>query len=213
MEFYIGVDESGKGDFFGPLVVAGVVSNESLNEELLKLGVKDSKKLSDKRVLELADEIKKSCIYNIVVIKPKRYNELTKNLNLNRLLAWGHARVIENLLEEAEKKNLNVKKAISDRFGDESYLLNALMKMGKEIELIQRHKAEVDPAVASASILARAEFVNQLKEMSKKYGVELPKGVSPKVISTANEIVEKFGKDELLNVAKVHFKTTNLITG
>lgn len=213
MEFYIGIDESGKGDFFGPLVIAGVVSNEALNEKLLKLGVKDSKKLSDKRVLELADEIKKSYIYNIVIIKPRRYNELTKKLNLNRLLAWGHARVIENLLEEAEKKNLNIKRAISDRFGDESYLLNALMKKGEKIELIQRHKAEGDPAVASASILARAEFITQLGEISKKYEIEFPKGVSPKVISAANEFVKKFGKDELLNVAKIHFKTTNLITG
>ncbi len=213
MEFYIGVDESGKGDFFGPLVIAGVISNNSLNEELLKLGVKDSKKLSDKRVLELANEIKKSCIYDVVVIKPKRYNELTKNLNLNRLLAWGHARVIENLLEKAEEKKLNVKRAISDRFGDELYLLNALMKRGKKIELIQKHKAEIDPAVASASILARAEFITQLKEISKKYEIELPKGVSPKVISTANEIVKKFGRDELSNIAKVHFKTINLIAG
>jgi len=100
MENYIGVDESGKGDFFGPLVIAGVVSNENLNKELEKFGVKDSKKLSDKRVFELSEKIKEVCIVNVVVIKPKRYNELTEKLNLNKLLAWGHARVIENLLKE-----------------------------------------------------------------------------------------------------------------
>jgi len=213
MSFYIGVDESGKGDFFGPLVIAGVISSEVLNEELIKIGVKDSKKLSDKKIFQLAEKIKEICIYDIVIIKPKRYNELTENLNLNKLLAWGHARAIENLLEKAEEENLKVEKIISDQFGDELYLLNALMKRGRKIQLVQMYKAEVDPAVASASILARAIFLTQLRKMSEKYGVEIPRGVSAKVINVANEIVKKFGKDELLNVAKVHFKTTNLITG
>jgi ribonuclease HIII len=212
MENYIGVDESGKGDFFGPLVIAGVVSNENLNKELEKFGVKDSKKLSDKRVFELSEKIKEVCIVNVVVIKPKRYNELTEKLNLNKLLAWGHARVIENLLKEIEKVGFKCSSAISDQFGDENYLLNSLMQMGKKINLIQTPKAdELDLAVASASILARAEFLKQLKILSEKYGMNFPKGAGQNVINFANEFVKKFGKDELKNVAKLHFKTTKQI--
>jgi len=212
MENYIGVDESGKGDFFGPLVIAGVVSNENLNKELEKFGVKDSKKLSDKRVFELSEKIKEVCIVNVVVIKPKRYNELTEKLNLNKLLAWGHARVIENLLKEIEKVGFKCSSAISDQFGDENYLLNSLMQMGKKINLIQTPKAdETDIAVASASILARAEFLKQLKILSEKYGMNFPKGAGQNVINFANEFVKKFGKDELKNVAKIHFKTKKQI--
>lgn len=213
MNYYIGVDESGKGDFFGPLVIAGVISNENINEELTKLGVKDSKKLSDKRVKQLAEKIKEICIYNVVVIKPKRYNELTENLNLNKLLAWGHARVIENLLEEAVFRNLECSKAVSDQFGDEEYLLKALMQMGKKIKIIQMHKAEVDIAVASASIIARAEFLKQIEILSKKYNFDFPKGASQRVVDFANEFVKKYGKSELLNVAKIHFRTMRLISG
>ncbi len=213
MNYYIGVDESGKGDFFGPLVIAGVISNENINDELLKLGVKDSKKLSDKRVHQLAEKIKEICIYNVVIIKPKRYNELTKRLNLNRLLAWGHARVIENLLKEATLKNLNCSKAVSDQFGDDEYLLKALMQMGKKIEIIQMHKAEIDPAVASASIIARAEFLKQIEILSEKYSLDFPRGASSKVVDFAKEFVKKYGKDELTNVAKIHFRTAKFISG
>lgn len=213
MSYYIGVDESGKGDFFGPLVIAGVISNESINEELLKLGVKDSKKLSDKKVLQLAEKIKEICLYNVVIIKPKRYNELTEKLNLNKLLAWGHARVIENLLKEATLKSLKCSKAVSDQFGDEEYLLKALMQMGKKIEIMQMHKAEIDPAVASASIIARAEFLKQIKMLSEKYNLDFPKGASSKVVDFANEFVKRYGKDELMNVAKIHFRTAKLISG
>ncbi len=211
MESYIGVDESGKGDFFGPLVIAGVISNEKINETFIKLGVKDSKKLSDKRVYELAEEIKKVCLYDVVVIGPKRYNELTKNLNLNKLLAWGHARVIENLMKKSVERGLICSSAISDQFGDEKYLLESLMQMGKKIKIHQMYKAEVDPAVASASIISRAKFLEELKKLSERYGIDFPKGASKKVIDFAVEFVKKYGKDELFNVAKIHFKTTELV--
>jgi ribonuclease HIII len=213
MNYYIGVDESGKGDFFGPLIIAGVISNEDINKELLKLGVKDSKKLSDKRVLQLAEKIKEICVYNVVIIKPKRYNELTRKLNLNKLLAWGHARVIENLLKEATLRNLKCSRAVSDQFGDEEYLLGALMQMGKKIEIMQMHRAEIDPAVASASIIARAEFLKQIEILSKRYNLNFPKGASSKVVDFANEFLKRYGKDELINVAKIHFRTTKLISG
>jgi len=204
LERWIGTDESGKGDYFGPLVVAGVlVKNENKNG-LLKLGAKDSKDLSDKRVKELAEKIKQSYLYSLIVINPLRYNELIDRMrNLNRLLAWGHSRAIENILERE-----NCEYAISDQFGDERYILNALMKKGKNIKLEQRHRAEDDVAVAAASILARDEFVRRLEELSQKYGLNLPKGASDRVIETGKKFVAKYGKEKLKEVAKVHFKTS-----
>ena len=200
---HIGVDESGKGDFFGPLVIAGVLVDETNTELLVKAGIKDCKKIEDKNINKLAAVIKNNCIFSVVTINPAKYNELYEKLkNLNCLLAWGHARVIENILE---KKECNY--ALSDKFGDENLIKNALLKKGKKITLEQRCKAESDIAVAAASILARAQFLYGLSEISKKYGVDIPKGVSEKVINTARTIKDKYSKDELKNAVKAHFKT------
>ena len=110
---YIGVDESGKGDYFGPLIVAGVAINDELKKTFSKSGIKDSKQLSDEKILQLALQIQKQAKWSIVTINPQKYNELySKFKNLNKLLAWGHARVIENLLEKAPECTL----ALSDKF-------------------------------------------------------------------------------------------------
>lgn len=204
LEKWIGTDESGKGDYFGPLVIAGVMVKDKSKNELLKSGVKDSKNLSDKRVKELAEKIKQTHLYSIVVINPLKYNELIARIrNLNRLLAWGHSRAIENILGKEDCEY-----AVSDQFGDERYILNALMKKGKKIELEQRHRAEEDIAVAAASILARDEFIKRLEELSQNCGVNLPKGASDRVIEAGRKFITKYGKEKLKEVAKVHFKTT-----
>lgn len=200
----IGTDESGKGDYFGPLVVAGVFLPEGQESVLAELGVKDSKKFSDNRVRELADLVKKGYTHSIVAIGPEKYNGLYSKLrNLNRILAWAHARAIENILEE-----VNCKLAVTDQFGDKAYVLNALMKRGKTIELIQRPKAEEDLAVAAASILARAEFLKRLYFLSQDIGIELPKGASPLVEEAGLKLVKAQGVQALDKVAKRHFKIT-----
>lgn len=200
---YIGTDESGKGDFFGPLVVAGVLVNEENAEMFKKLGIKDSKTLKDKQILELAYEIKKDAIHSIVVINNEKYNELyVKFMNLNKLLAWGHARVIENILEKE-----HCEYALSDKFGDESLILNALMKKGQSIKLEQRVRAESDIAVAAASILARATFVQHILDLQSFYGCKFPKGCNDGVKDAAREFVKQFGKARLKEVCKAHFKT------
>lgn len=200
----IGTDESGKGDYFGPLVVAGVFLPEGQESVLAELGVKDSKKFSDNRVRELADLIRKGYTHSIVAIGPEKYNGLYSKLrNLNRILAWAHARAIENILEE-----VNCKLAVTDQFGDKAYVLNALMKRGKTIELIQRPKAEEDLAVAAASILARAEFLKRLYFLSQDIGIELPKGASSLVEEAGLKLVKAQGVQALDKVAKRHFKTT-----
>jgi ribonuclease HIII len=200
----IGTDESGKGDYFGPLVVAGVFLPEGQESVLAELGVKDSKKFSDNRVRALADLIKKGYTHSIVAIGPEKYNGLYSKLqNLNRILAWAHARAIENILEE-----VNCKLAVTDQFGDKAYVLNALMKRGRTIELIQRPKAEEDLAVAAASILARAEFLKRLYFLSQDIGIELPKGASSLVEEAGLELVKAQGAQALDKVAKRHFKIT-----
>lgn len=204
---HIGTDESGKGDFFGPLVIAGVMVDENAAKIFLDAGIKDSKKVTDKKILTLEPIIKQHSVYSVVAITNGRYNELySKIKNLNKLLAWGHARVIENILE----KEL-CPYALSDKFGDESLIKSALMEKGKSIRLEQMVRAESDIAVAAASILARAEFVHKIQSMENTYGVKFPKGCAPQVKVAAKEFIEKFGREKLSDVCKTHFKTYNEI--
>ena len=206
---WIGIDESGKGDYFGPLVVAGVYLESHQVPDLLLRGIKDSKQLSDQRALALARELSSQVISSVVVIGPKRYNELYEKIkNLNKLLAWAHARVLENLLQQVD-----CPRALSDQFGDERFILNALMQKGKKIKLEQRPKAESDPAVAAASILARAEFLKRLRRLSQEIGTTLPKGASKLVEDAARTLVKRNGQLVLQNIAKWHFRTTQMILG
>ena len=203
----IGVDESGKGDYFGYLVIAGVVVDKTIEKKLIEMRVKDSKKLLDSTALKLARDIKKICKYEIVKISPERYNALYAKFdkNLNKILAWGHARVIENLLEKNQCDYV-----ITDKFGDEKFLKNALMEKGKKIKIIQKVRAESDMAVAAASILARAEFLKTLKRLSIEVGHKLPKG-STHVEDVAKLMIEKYGEKILPMIAKTHFKITKRI--
>ena len=204
---YIGIDESGKGDFFGPLVIAAVAVNDKLKENFTKLGIKDSKKISDENILKLAPQIQKNAKWSIIVISPLKYNELYSQFkNLNKLLAWGHARAIENVLEKAPECTL----ALSDKFAsDDSLIENALLTKGKQIKLVQKIKGENDIAVAAASVLARAEFVSRMKSVSSFYKINFPKGASDKVKQCAKDYILKYGKERLNEVAKLHFKTTS----
>ncbi len=204
-ENYIGTDESGKGDFFGPLVVAGVQSNDTNKKLFTKLGVKDSKKLDDKKIIELANKIKANSIHSVIVITPQKYNELySKFKNLNKLLAWAHARAIENILE---KSPCNY--ALADKFGDESLIKNALMQKGRKIILNQMVRAEADVIVAAASILARAEFVKRMQDMENKFEMQFSKGASNLVVEQAQSFIQKYSFERLNETAKMHFKTVN----
>ncbi len=208
---HIGVDESGKGDFFGPLVIAGVYVDGDAVRRLRDLGAVDSKRIgSDERIAKLAAEIRqvRGVAWEVISIHPERYNQLYDKFgNLNRLLAWGHARVIENLLERVP----DCPRAISDQFANPAVLQRALQERGRGIELVQRTKAESDPAVAAASILAREAFVGWLKAQSVRYGVECPKGVSEAVKQSARKLVEENGVEILQVLCKAHFRTCDEI--
>ena len=204
---HIGTDESGKGDYFGPLVAAGVYVQDGQEAVLREYGIRDSKRISDNRVRELAEIITRGYPHSIVAIGPEKYNDLYAKLrNLNRLLAWAHSRVIENILQEVPCTQV-----ITDQFGDKLFVQNALMKRGSSVELIQKPRAEEDIAVAAASILARNEFLRRLYFLSKEAGVELPKGASPMVEEAAVALVRRYGSQVLSKFAKTHFKTTGRI--
>lgn len=207
-----GVDESGKGDFFGPLCVAGVYVNEAVVRAWQDSGIKDSKNISsDKRIHELADLIRKTpgCVTTAVPVGNDAYNRLYSSMrSVNRLLAWGHARVIENLMGQRHRMTPPPVRAISDQFAaNKETVAKALMSLGRGIELVQRHKAEEDLAVAAASILARDEFVTRLARMEKEFGMPLPKGASAAVDAAAKEFVARHGTENLSKVAKMHFRT------
>lgn len=202
----IGTDESGKGDYFGPLVVAGVCVGAAADEKTLAAwGVRDSKAVADGRAAELAGRIQRDFPAAVVVIGPARYNELYDRIgNLNRLLAWGHARVLEDLLAA----NPGVAYAVADKFGDDRYVEAALMERGRRIELVQKVRAEADLAVAAASIVARAVFLERLARLGERVGMRLPKGAGAPVDAAARALVRARGPEILRDVAKIHFKNT-----
>jgi len=204
----IGIDESGKGDYFGPLVVAAVYVDETNTKLLKDIGVKDSKALTDKEIADLAAIIKSRCEHSVFVYDNKKYNKLYENSgNLNVLLGEGHAKVLEDILEDVDCKI-----ALSDKFGDEKHIINALGVKGRKVELLQEPKAERNIAVAAASILARDEYVKSMNAMKERYGIYFPKGGSnDKIIGNGKQFVESYDEDSLSKVAKVHFKTTNKI--
>src|SRR5437763_3345811 len=210
-EAHFGVDESGKGDFFGPLVIAGVYVDRAIARKLLDAGVVDSKRIgSDARIRALADTIRKTslCLVETVLIGPAKYNELYDKFgNLNRLLGWGHARVIENLLE----KKPGCPRSLSDQFADSRVINASLLKHGRKIAIEQRPRATSDIAVAAASVVAREGFINWLERRSNELGMRLERGVSSSVKDAARKLVETNGPGALREVAKVHFRTAHEI--
>ena len=207
-----GVDESGKGDFFGPLCIAGVYVNEAVINAWKDAGIRDSKNISsDKKIADFAKLIRETpgCVVDSVVVGNEAYNRLyAKMKSVNTLLAWGHARVIENLMGKRYQMNPPPVKAISDQFAaSKSVIEKALMAQGKEIQLVQRHKAEEDIAVAAASILARDGFVKGLAKLEQEFAVKLPKGASAAVDAAAKKFVEERGAGELAKISKLHFRT------
>jgi ribonuclease HIII len=214
----IGVDESGKGDFFGPLCAAGVYLNADVVKAWQDQGIRDSKRItSDAQVARMADLIRKTpgCVFNVVAIGPEAYNRLhARNKSVNVVLAWAHARVIENLLGLRYQMNPPPVRAISDQFAsDKGTVERALMGLGRELELVQKHRAEEDLAVAAASILARDEFVRRLKRMEEEFGMAFPKGASAAVEAAGKEFVARHGAEQLPRVAKMHFRTSYRVRG
>lgn len=211
MQPHMGVDESGKGDFFGPLVTASAYVDATLYKEMKAMGVRDSKNItSDDKALGMGSELRKLLgnRFTIVKVGPATYNRLyAKMRSVNTLLSWAHARCIENMLDVLP----DCPRAVSDQFGSKQQVEKALMKKGRSIELIQMHKAESDMAVAAASVIAREGFLRALKDLEQKHGVKIPKGASAAVKEAAVALVKKTSPNVLIDVAKCHFKTTDAV--
>lgn len=204
---HIGIDESGKGDFFGPLCIAGVYADGKGIAELQRIGVKDSKALTDARINQIAPKIKAACLFHLVRINPTKYNQLYPQFNnLNRMLAWGHATAIEQLVEQSGCPVVTI-----DQFANESVVITALKRKKLNIHLTQRHRAEEDVVVAAASILARHAFLEGLEKLSQEMGFTLPKGASAATIAAGRKVLTKWGEEGLVRVSKTHFKTYNII--
>lgn len=211
---YIGTDESGKGDFFGPLVISGFHSNEEINAELYKIGVKDSKKMDDITVIQMAQVIRRLFPgrYYIFSLEPEKYNAWysqcrLEGKNLNHLLARGHSRVIEELLENGNQTDI----IVADLFGDPEYIKSALYQHGQKISLMETEHASFNMGVAASGILARETFLTWLKTNSELYSVEIPKGASSKAIEAGKILISKHGRDVLKKTCKLHFKTLKKI--
>jgi ribonuclease HIII len=207
---HIGIDESGKGDFFGPMVIAAYHLSPDQLPWLTRLGVRDSKQIkSDTKISEIAELLlaRTSAHCEVMVLNPETYNPLVKKMgSVNRMLAWAHATVLENLLDRFP----DTPRAVADQFGPEHQITRALKTRGKQIELEQRHKAESDPAVAAASILARHRFVNELKTLGELANTSLPRGATH-VRPTGEALVKRIGPEILTRVAKTHFRTTRQV--
>ena len=204
---HIGLDEAGKGDFFGPLCVAAVYADAKGITQLHKMGVRDSKQISDTSILKLAKQIRTQYPYTVIRLFPQKYNELyAKFKNLNRFLGWAHTAALGDLSQKT-----GCRKAILDQFAHPNIVKQAMKQKKLELDLEQKVRGEQDLVVAAASILARAAFLEGIEELSREYGISLPKGASQQVIVVANQLVAKFGKEVLPKVAKVHFKTTHAI--
>lgn len=210
-EPHFGIDESGKGDYFGPLVIAGAYTDAAIARRLIDAGIMDSKRVtSAARIRKLAALIRDTpgCTTAVVSIGPERYNEMFDSFkNLNRMLAWGHARVIESLAAQRPE----CPRALSDQFARPEILQRALAQKQLAIHLDQRTKGESDTAVAAASILARERFIDWIDRASTAAGVTLPLGASDAVITAARELIAKHGPDALKKAAKLHFKTTQTV--
>lgn len=210
---HFGIDEAGKGDFFGPMVVAGAYVNEDIADKLIGHGIRDSKTVTtDKRIQDLADLIRDVVGHRceVIAIGPERYNQLHRKFRtVNKLLAWGHGKVIENL----HAKVPDCPRALSDQFAAPELIESELKAKKIDLILEQRTKAESDIAVAAASILAREKYVLALKELGSRLGVTLPKGSGTPASEMGEKLFKEKGEDVLRTVAKAHFRTFEIVCG
>ncbi|MBX7065730.1 MAG: ribonuclease HIII [Parachlamydiales bacterium] len=204
LEPHIGMDEAGKGDYFGPLCVAAIYGDSEGIKKMRELGARDSKRISDDGILKIAKKLRAEFPYTVIRLFPKKYNELHgKFKNLNRLLGWAHAAALGDLALKT-----GCKKALLDQFAEKHVMENALRQKKVEIDLEQKVRGEEDLVVAAASILARAAFLEGMKTLGEEVGMELPKGASAQVKEAAKKLIAKWGPEILDKVAKTHFKTT-----
>ena len=199
----VGSDEAGKGDYFGPLVVCALRLPPEHRDGVARSDVTDSKKLTDEQALRMAPVLRESFACSVQVLDPPRYNEVhAREKNLNPMLADLHAAAIREIAEEGDV-------VLVDRFAREELVASRLR--GLPIDLVQAPRAEKEPAVAAASVIARAEFLLRLRELSEEFAVDLHKGAGAPTDKAGKRFLAIHGVEKLGAVAKLHFKNTRKI--
>jgi len=208
---WVGSDETGKGDYFGPLIVCGFYLDKKDREKLIRIGVCDSKKLKKDQINDVAKQLYHDYKDNIecLVLKPQKYNELYANFahqgkNLNDLLAWCHSKILDNLI----KRHAVIEGVFIDQFSAARKASALLKKLHPKMQTMERPDGERDLAVAAASIIARYQLVQSFQTMTRFYKLKFPMGASQGTIETGKVYITQYGIDRLNEVAKLHFKTT-----
>jgi ribonuclease HIII len=205
----IGCDEAGKGDYFGPLVVAAVAMTPDEERFLDEIPLQDSKTLGDRQIAVAAESLRNVLPHEVIVINPPKYNELYRSFrNVNTLMAWAHAKAMTTVAERT-----GIRRVLLDKFCDEDVILRALGPKAALVDLETRPRAEDDPAVAAASLLARDAFVRSIARLARITGLPLPKGAGAPVLAAGRAFLQQRGRAALADVAKLHFKTTLDIGG
>lgn len=206
-----GSDEVGTGDYFGPIVVTAAYVKKEDVEKLEKLGVGDSKKITDDKIKKITPELIKIVKYRSMILTNKEYNEkYTKDINMNKIKAILHNKVLYQLMTE-EKPNIDY--IVVDEFARENRYyeyLNGIPNIQRNITFMTKAE-DKNLAVAAASIISRYIFLKEFDKLSDSIHIPLPKGAGRDVDEIGEEIVEKYGEEKLQDIAKVNFKNTDRI--
>ena len=206
----IGSDEVGTGDYFGPIVVTACYVNKENKEFLEELGVRDSKKLTDEKILEIVPKFVRVIPYNTVILNNKEYNSrYSSNINMNAIKAIMHNKVLSNI----SKEHNDFEYAVVDQFTYPnayfSYLKNC-SNIFRNITFLTKAEDQV-LSVACASIISRYVFIKEMAKISKELGILIPKGASTAVDEVALKIATEKGFDVLTNYVKLNFKNTEKV--
>ena len=206
----IGSDEVGTGDYFGPIVVTASFVSKENESFLIDLGVKDSKKITDEKIIEIAPKIIEKIPHSTLIFDNESYNKFhTDNINMNKIKAILHNKVLLNLVKE----EYPYEQIIIDQFTPEAKYYEYIKDAKEIVRNISFYTQAEDKflCVAASSIISRYIFLKKMKELSQSIGIELPKGASDKVDEVAKEIVKKYGFEKLNEIAKLNFKNTEKI--
>lgn len=203
----IGSDEVGTGDYFGPIVVTASFVSKENQQFLIDLGVKDSKKITDEKILEIAPKIIEKIPHSTLIFDNESYNKYhTDDINMNKIKAILHNKVLLNLI----KKEYPYEQIIIDQFVNPKKYYEYIKDAKEVVKNITFFTKAEDKflCVAASSIISRYVFLKKMDELSKEIGIEIPKGAGDKVDEVAKEIVEKFGFEKLSSISKLNFKNT-----
>ena len=209
----VGSDEVGTGDYFGPIIVSSAYVTKDQIELIEKLGIKDSKKLDDDKILKIAPQLIKNIKYKSLIMTNKEYNEkYSSSYNINKIKAIMHNKVLYRIIQE---ENPEYDYIIVDEFAREKRYyeyLDGNPTIQKGITFMTKAE-DKNLAVACASVISRYIFLKEFDKMCDEIHIPLPKGAGKDVDNIGKEVVEKYGKEKLKEIAKTNFKNTERILG